>query len=74
MQAALAADVPCEFLEDVAARHPGSPPPPPPGCKVFDLFRTWRLDSGSYKEMAEVSRTAHLIFAWCRSAPRADSS
>lgn len=27
---------------------------PRPGCVVFDLFRTWRLDSGSYEDIAEV--------------------
>lgn len=53
MQAALVTEVPEEFGEDMAVLHPQDPPVPP-DCMVFDLFRTWRLDSGSYEDMAEV--------------------
>ena len=52
-QAALVADVPQEFVADMASIHPGSARIPP-GAKVFDVFRMWRLDSGSYEDMAEV--------------------
>jgi hypothetical protein len=53
MQAALVTEVPEEFGEDMAVLHPQDPPVPP-DCMVFDLFRTWHLDSGSYEDMAEV--------------------
>lgn len=29
------------------------------GCTVFDVFKTWRLDSGDYSKMAEV-----VVSAW----------
>ena len=47
-------EVPAEFLEDMAETYPQEPQPQP-GCMVFDLFRTWRLDSGSYEAIAEVT-------------------
>lgn len=31
------------------------------GCRVFDVFKTWRLDSGDYAEVAEV-----VVAAWER--------
>lgn len=30
----------------------------PAGAKIFDLFATWRLDSGDYKQVAEAVKTA----------------
>lgn len=63
LQAALVSEVPAEFLEDMAERHPEEPPLPR-GCMVFDLFRTWRLDSGSYENIAEVSPSP-VIVACC---------
>jgi hypothetical protein len=60
VQAALAADVPQEFADDMARMHPGGPPVPP-GARVFDLIRMWRLDSGSYADMAEA-----VVAAWER--------
>ena len=52
-QATLVAEVPQEFIEDMAALYPDGPRIPA-GAKVFDVFRMWRLDSGSYEDIAEV--------------------
>jgi len=56
--AALAADVPQEFIDDMAAKMPAEPPIPK-GAKVFDLMKVWRLDSGDYREIAK-----DVLFAW----------
>lgn len=62
---ALAARPPREFLADLEARYPGDwaraparAAPHPEGTVVFDLFPVWRLDSGSYCDMADVVMTA----------------
>lgn len=52
---ALVSEVPAEFLEDMAETYLQEPQPQT-GCMVFDLFGTWRLDSGSYEAIAEVGR------------------
>ena len=59
--------MPAEFLEDMADIYPQEPQPQP-SCMVLDLFKTWRLDSGSYEEIAEVSRgclASTLLTAEC---------
>lgn len=30
----------------------------PAGAKIFDLFATWRLDSGDYSQVAQAVKTA----------------
>ncbi|CAL8464515.1 g4050 [Coccomyxa elongata] len=67
VEAALVSEVPAEFLEDMADTYPQESQPQP-GCMVFDLFTTWRLDSGSYEEIAEV-----VVSAWerrCAAVPQ----
>jgi hypothetical protein len=61
LQAALVAEVPREFAEDMAELHPGEIAAIPAHTRVFDLFRMWRLDSGSYADMAGV-----VVAAWER--------
>lgn len=61
LQAALVTDVPRQFIEDMAALHRNEDLPAT-DAKVFDLFRVWRLDSGSYEEIAEVRLHSHMPF------------
>lgn len=39
------------------------------GCTVFDVFKTWRLDSGSYSQMAEI-----VVSAWEKRCKQLDQS
>ena len=57
-QTALRAELPPEFLEDMRERHPSVVAHLPPSPVVFDVFLSWRLDSGSYLDMAEVVMSA----------------
>ena len=49
------AEINCRSLQDSFLRDLlGSPA----GAKAFDLFATWRLDSGSYEQVAEAVKAA----------------
>jgi hypothetical protein len=76
--AALAARLPPAFREDAARVDPeGWAALPPactgPGAVVFDLFRTWRLDSGDYERTVRTQRKRGWIcrffsrWLWCPS-------
>mmetsp|Transcript_39795 Transcript_39795/g.112908 ORF Transcript_39795/g.112908 Transcript_39795/m.112908 type:complete len:600 (-) Transcript_39795:234-2033(-) len=75
LAAAMAADVPKEFIDDMAS-HSDPQPAIPEGAKVFDLLRMWRLDSGDYKEIAPLvlaawkQRCMQLEVAGCQAPPR----
>ncbi|GAB4816318.1 hypothetical protein N2152v2_003364 [Parachlorella kessleri] len=61
VSAAVAARIPAEFLKDMREGQPGGSQLLPPGVSpeeavVFDLFDVWRMDSGSYEEMASYVR------------------
>ena len=58
-QTALRTELPDEFLEDMRERHPSVVAHLPRAPVVFDVFSSWRLDSGSYSDMAEV-----VVSAW----------
>ena len=58
-QTALRTELPAEFLEDMRERHPSVVAHLPTEPVVFDVFSSWRLDSGSYPDMAEV-----VVSAW----------
>ena len=60
-QTALHTELPAEFLEDMRERHPSVVANLPCRPMVFDVFSSWRLDSGSYPDMAEV-----VVNAWER--------
>ncbi|PSC74800.1 hypothetical protein C2E20_2460 [Micractinium conductrix] len=64
VSAALAAELPAEFQQDVQEGYPGEWAALPaaaraPGARVFDIFTWWRMDSGSYEEMAD-----YVMSAW----------
>mmetsp|Transcript_41353 Transcript_41353/g.104812 ORF Transcript_41353/g.104812 Transcript_41353/m.104812 type:complete len:613 (+) Transcript_41353:60-1898(+) len=59
VELAMAADVPSEFVEDMAKLS--AEPPIPAGSKVFDLIKIWRIDSGEYAEIAAI-----ILDAWKR--------
>lgn len=61
MQTALRTELPAEFLDDMRKRHPSVVAHLPQAPVVFDVFSSWRLDSGSYADMAEVA-----VRAWER--------
>ncbi len=44
---------PAEFLQDMQDCHPSVLAHSPATQVVFDVFSSWRLDSGSYADMAE---------------------
>jgi len=58
LQTALRTELPAEFLEDMRERHPSVVAHLPLKPMVFDVFSSWRLDSGSYADMAEVIMSA----------------
>ena len=58
LQTALRTELPADFLEDMRERHPSIVAHLPPKPMVFDVFTSWRLDSGSYNDMAEVVMSA----------------
>ena len=58
-QTALRTELPPEFLEDMRERHPSAVAHLPRSPVVFDVFSSWRLDSGSYPDMAEA-----VVSAW----------
>ena len=57
-QTASRTELPAEFLEDMHERHPSVVAHLPSKPMVFDVFSSWRLDSGSYPDMAEVVMSA----------------
>ncbi|CAL5220669.1 g2715 [Coccomyxa viridis] len=59
VETALRTELPAEFLEDMRERHPSVVAHLPTEPVVFDMFSSWRLDSGSYPDMAEV-----VVSAW----------
>ena len=59
MQTALNTALPDEFLHDMRERHPSVTAHLPRIPVVFDMFSSWRLDSGSYADMAEA-----VVSAW----------
>ncbi|KAL3134655.1 hypothetical protein ABBQ32_007664 [Trebouxia sp. C0010 RCD-2024] len=56
--AALVTQVPDEFVEDIQQLYPDDRQIES-GAMVFDVFTTWRLDSGDYSKYAEV-----VVSAW----------
>ena len=61
MQTAERTELPAEFLQDMRNRHPSVLAHLPAKPVVFDVFSSWRLDSGSYADMAEA-----VVSAWDR--------
>lgn len=69
VSAALAARLPAAFVQECAARYPDdwaqAPvvrfPHPDGQSTVFDLFTTWRIDSGDYAEMVRCSEMQFVI-------------
>ena len=59
MQTALNTALPDEFFQDMRERHPPVLAHLPRMPVVFDVFSSWRLDSGSYADMAET-----VVSAW----------
>ncbi|PSC70009.1 hypothetical protein C2E20_6494 [Micractinium conductrix] len=64
VSAALAAELPAEFRQDVQEGYPDEWAALPaaaraPGARVFGMFTWWRMDSGSYEEM-----TDYVMSAW----------
>ncbi|KAL4421767.1 hypothetical protein ABPG77_009750 [Micractinium sp. CCAP 211/92] len=64
VSAALAARIPPEFRQDMQQQYPDQWAALPEavtaeGARVFDLFTWWRIDSGSYDELA-----GYVIDAW----------
>ena len=59
MQTALNTALPDEFLQDMRERHPSVLAHLPHEPVVFDVFSSWRLDSGSYADIAEA-----VVSAW----------
>ena len=61
MQTAVRTELPAEFLQDMRDRHPSVLAHLPAKPVVFDVFSSWRLDSGCYADMAEA-----VVSAWER--------
>lgn len=54
-------ELPAQFLQDMRDRHPSVLAHLPATPVVFDVFSSWRLDSGGYADMAEA-----VVSAWER--------